>query len=134
MQVPRDQDRRLLKFARTMRRQPTDAEAKLWRMLRLKGLAGYKFRRQHRIGGYIVDFYCPSHRLAVELDGGHHADHDQAEYDRNRTMRLNQFGVCVLRFWDDDVLKHTDAVAEEILRHLGEPLPQPSPGVPGEGE
>jgi very-short-patch-repair endonuclease len=118
-----------------MRAQPTDAETKLWRVLRIKNLAGYRFRRQHRIGGYIVDFYCASRRLAIELEGGQHADPAQAEYDRNRTKRLNELTVRVLRFWDD-VLKHTDAVAEEILRHLemNRPPPQPSPGVPGEGE
>jgi very-short-patch-repair endonuclease len=136
MQATRDPDRRLLKFARTMRRQPTDAEAKLWRMLRMKAIAGYKFRRQHRVAGYILDFYCPSRRLAIELDGGQHADPVQAEHDRIRTMRLNQLGICVLRFWDNDALKHADAVADEILRHLemNEPPPRPSPGVPGEGE
>jgi very-short-patch-repair endonuclease len=74
--------------------------------------------------------------LAVELDGGQHSDSAQAEYDQTRTMRLNNLTVRVLRFWDDDVLKHTDTVAEEILRQLetNEPPPQPSPGVPGEGE
>jgi len=136
MRVPRDHDRRLLNFAREMREHPTDAEAKLWRVLRYKGLAGYRFRRQHRIGGYILDFYCASRRLAIELDGGQHGDKAQTESDRKRTGRLNELGVRVVRFWDDDVLKHTDAVAEEILRHLQgeEPPPQPSPAVAGEGD
>ena len=129
MQVPRDPNRRLLKFARTMRGQPTDAEAKLWRILRMKNLAGYRFRRQHRVSGYILDFYCPSQRLAVELDGGQHADQAQAKHDRIRTRRLDQLGICVLRFWDDDVLKHTNTVADEILRHLEVNKP-PTPALP----
>ena len=136
MQVPHDHNRRRLKFARAMRQQPTDAEAKLWNILRLKGLAGHRFRRQHPVGGYILDFYCPARRLSVELDGGQHADKVQAEHDQRRTLRLNAMGIRVLRFWDDDVLKHTHVVAEEILGHLEErqPPPRPSPGVPGEGD
>jgi len=125
MQVPRDHDRHRLKFAREMRGQPTDAEAKLWRVLRLKGLAGHRFRRQRCVGGYILDFYCATHRLAVEVDGGQHNDPAQAEYDQLRTVKLNELGISVLRFWDDDVLKHTDVVAEEILGHLQGRKPPP---------
>jgi very-short-patch-repair endonuclease len=126
MRVPRrDEDRRRLKFARAMRREPTDAEAKLWELLRFKSLAGYRFRRQHRVGGYILDFYCASRRLAIELDGGQHNDAGQAEYDQKRTLRLSEFGVRVIRFWDDDVLKHSDVVAEEILRQLENTKPPP---------
>jgi very-short-patch-repair endonuclease len=136
MQLPRDKNRRRLGFAREMRKLPTDAEAKLWRALRLKRLAGYRFRRQHPVGGYILDFYCPACRLAVELDGGQHADPAQMEYDRTRSVRLAEMGIRVVRFWDTDALKDTLLVAEEILRHLeaSPPPPQPSPGVPGAGE
>jgi very-short-patch-repair endonuclease len=136
MQVRRDQSKRLLKFAREMRQNPTDAEARLWSILRRKKLPGYRFRRQYRVAGYILDFYCPSCRLAVELDGGQHGDETQMEYDRLRTEHLNKLGIRVLRFWDNDMLKYTDAVAVEILRQLeaAQPPPQPSPGVPGEGE
>ncbi|MGA2582763.1 MAG: endonuclease domain-containing protein [Tepidisphaeraceae bacterium] len=125
MQVPRDRENRLLKFARTMRRQPTDAEIKLWEALRMKSLAGYRFRRQHRVGDYILDFYCAARRLAVELDGGQHGDSAQAEYDQRRRWALNGLGIHVLRFWDDEVLKHTDVVAEEMLRHLESDGPPP---------
>jgi ATP-dependent helicase HrpA/adenine-specific DNA-methyltransferase len=125
MGVPRDNDRRLLKFARTMRSQPTDAEAKLWGLLRMRQLQGCRFRRQHRVGGYILDFYCLELRLAVELDGGQHADQAQMECDRRRTMRLNHLGIRVVRFWDDDVLKNTEVVAEEILRQLEMNEPPP---------
>jgi ATP-dependent helicase HrpA/adenine-specific DNA-methyltransferase len=136
MHVPRDRSSRLTRFARAMRSQPTDAESKLWKILRFKSLCGYRFRRQRPIAGYVLDFYCPSRRLAVELDGGQHADDRQAEYDRTRSARLKELGVRVLRFWDHDVLKDPQAVADEILRFLEslQPPPQPSPGVPGEGE
>ena len=98
VQVPRDRDNRLLKFARTMRRRPTDAEIKLWQVFRLKGLADYRFRRQHRVSDYILDFYCAARRLAIELDGGQHGDPKQTEYDQRRTFALNRLGIRVLRF------------------------------------
>jgi very-short-patch-repair endonuclease len=135
MHLRRDRDARLTKFSRAMRAEPTDAERKLWSILRLKALSGYRFRRQRAVAGYILDFYCPAKRLAVELDGGQHGDARQAKYDETRSLRLNELGVRVLRFWDDEVLKHPEAVAEEIQRVLERtsPPPQPSPGVPGEG-
>jgi very-short-patch-repair endonuclease len=136
MRLRRDADERLTEFARAMRAGPTDAERKLWSILRFKALGGYRFRRQRPVAGYILDFYCPAKRLAVELDGGQHADARQARYDQIRSARLNELGVRVIRFWDDEVLKHPEAVAEEILRELERvsPPPRPSPGVPGEGE
>ena len=136
MQLRRDGNRRLTQFARAMRAEPTDAERKLWNLLRFKALGGYRFRRQRPVAGYILDFYCPAVRLAVELDGGQHSDGDRVTYDQIRSARLNELGVRVLRFWDDEILKHPEAVADEILRELERrsPPPQPSPGVPGEGE
>jgi len=108
----------------------------MWSILRSRKLSGFKFRRQYPIGGFIVDFYCVKERLAIELDGEQHADEQNAQYDEKRSARLNQLGVRVMRFWDYDVLKETEAVVETIWRMLtagGEPSPQPSPGVPGEG-
>jgi very-short-patch-repair endonuclease len=135
MRVPRDANLRRLHFAKQMRKDATDAEKPLWSILRNRALAGFKFRRQHPVGGFIVEFYCVSTKLAVECDGGQHVDSEAVGYDAKRTERLNELGVRVLRFWDDDILKHSDIVAEEILRHLQQPgpSPQPSPGVPGEG-
>ena len=135
MRAPRDHSRRLFNFAREMRKNPTDAETKLWKILRMKNLSGYRFRRQYPLQGDIVDFYCLSSRVAVELDGGQHGDPDQLEYDRQRTLQLESMGIRVLRFWDHDVLKNTTTVAEEILKTLQQqlPPPQPSPGVPEEG-
>jgi very-short-patch-repair endonuclease len=79
-----------------MRRQPTDVEAKLWQLMRLKNMAGYKFRRQHPVKEYILDFYCPAKRLCIELDGGQHADPSMAEHDlqeRNDWANLG-FASC----------------------------------------
>jgi very-short-patch-repair endonuclease len=127
VQLRRDANERLTRFARAMRAEPTDAERKLWSLLRFKALEGYRFRRQRPVAGYILDFYCPAKRLAIELDGGQHSDARQARYDQIRSARLNKSGVRVLRFWDDEVLKHPDAVAEEILRELEAPSPHPIP-------
>jgi adenine-specific DNA-methyltransferase len=116
-----------------MRHEPTDAERKLWFILRDRKLGGFKFRRQHPIGGYIVDFYCEEARVGVEADGGQHYDPEGKTYDERRSHVLADRGVKILRFSDYDVLKFPDAVARTILHRLEEPSPYPSPGVPGEG-
>jgi very-short-patch-repair endonuclease len=82
--------------ARALRKQPTDAEQRLWFQLRRRQLHGVKFRRQQPIGPYIVDFICFERRIIVEVDGGQHAE--QAAYDAKRTRFLEQQGYCVLRF------------------------------------
>lgn len=113
---------RLRKHARALRHRGTDAERHLWRYLRRRQLSGWKFRRQHPLRGYIVDFICLDARLVVELDGGQHLE--QADYDARRSRTLNAAGYRVLRFWDDDVLIRTTAVLEAIHRHLPEGVPQ----------
>ena len=122
LRVPfkRDHDRRLLTFAKDMRRAPTDAEKKLWRLLRSRQLAGFKFRRQFPVAGYVVDFYCLKAGIVVELDGGQHIDADQREYDERRTRRLLEMGIRVIRFPDDELLKFPDAVREAIYKALTE--------------
>jgi very-short-patch-repair endonuclease len=102
--------------ARELRHRTTDAERHLWRFLRRRQLSGWKFRRQHPLCGYIVDFICIDAQLVVELDGGQHLE--QTAYDARRSRRLAAAGYRVLRFWDDDVLIRTTAVLEEIHRHL----------------
>lgn len=104
--------------ARKLRRKQTDAESLLWYKLRNKQLLGYKFRRQHPIGKYIVDFYCSKNNLAIEVDGGHHAICKQNIYDKKRTANLIRRGVKLIRFWDSDVLQNTDGVLEIIIRNL----------------
>ena len=102
-----------------MRHTGTDAEAALWFHLRAKRLWGFKFRRQYPCGPYILDFYCPGRRVAVELDGGHHFEAAALAYDERRTMYLNARGINVLRFANDVVFKELDAVLDEIARALG---------------
>lgn len=104
--------------ARQLRNEATDAERHLWRFLRRENLAGYKFRRQFPIHVYIVDFVCIPARLVLELDGGQHLE--ALAYDAERSRVIEAHGYRVLRFWNDDVLLRTDAVLEEILRHLVE--------------
>ena len=105
----------------------TDAEQRLWRHLRMHQMEGFKFRRQHPVDGYILDFACVELMLAIELDGGQHAD--AIEADGIRTQALNQAGWKVLRFWNNDVLANTEAVLLSIYSFIAESSPpsQPSP-------
>ncbi|MBA3486686.1 MAG: endonuclease domain-containing protein [Lysobacter sp.] len=102
----------------------TDAERTLWRHLRNRELTGFKFRRQHPVGRYIVDFICLELGLVVELDGGQHAD---SPLDAVRTSTLQQQGYLVLRFWNNEVLIQTDAVLAAILDAGSARCPHPSP-------
>jgi very-short-patch-repair endonuclease len=102
--------------ARELRRKQTPAEQRLWQRLRASQLAGHKFRRQHPIGRFIVDFYCAAARLVVEVDGDIHARDDQAAYDAARTEWLEDAGCHVLRVTNHDVRHRLDAVLEQILR------------------
>ena len=101
-----------------LRAESPEPEKLLWERLRQKRLAGFKFRRQYGIGRYIVDFYCPARRLAVELDGAQHAELEAKEYDKARTAYINSFNIGVLRFWNTDVMNDIDTVCDEILYHL----------------
>jgi very-short-patch-repair endonuclease len=102
--------------ARELRRSATDAEVRLWYHLRSGRLGGLKFRRQHPLPPYIVDFYCEAAKLAVELDGSQHG----GERDAQRTLDLEYVGIMVLRFWNDQALKETEAVLQEIYRVASE--------------
>lgn len=105
-----------------MRREPTDAEKALWRALKSRQLSACKFRRQHAIARYIVDFACLESMLIVELDGGQHAT--QRRRDEARTRALEAMGFRVLRFWNTDVLANTEGVLTMIVEALacsGEP-------------
>src|SRR5690349_4547952 len=87
-----------------LRRRMTDAEQKLWSLIRNKKLKGKKFRRQHPVGNYILDFYCHECKLAIELDGSSHTQAESREYDEARTAFLKENGIAVLRFWNGEVL------------------------------
>jgi very-short-patch-repair endonuclease len=125
-----------LERARIARREPTDAEDKLWTYLRAGRLGDWKFRRQVPIGPFRADFVCPKAKLIIELDGSQHGD--AVRYDDRRTAFLDREGYRVLRFWNNDVLAKTDHVLEAILAELTDPLParltpsRPSP-LQGEG-
>ena len=103
-------------WARALRRAPTEAERALWKHIRLRQLEGHKFRRQQPIGSFIVDFVCFERRLVVELDGGQHAT--QVALDAGRTAWLEAQGFRVMRFWNHEVLRDTEAVKETIRRAL----------------
>ena len=90
----------------------TDAELRLWHYIRDRRLAGHKFRRQHPIGRHFADFACVECRLAVELDGGQHAEHCEA--DTRRTAQLKKLGWRVIRFWDNDVLNRPGIPGDSI--------------------
>ena len=99
---------------RRLRRNQTDAERALWAKVRNKQFFGIKFFRQYSIGPYIIDFYCPTVKLAVELDGGHHSQSDNREYDAARSEYLKTQGIDVMRFWDNEVLLDIQSVLSKL--------------------
>ncbi|MEM8986837.1 MAG: endonuclease domain-containing protein [Pseudomonadota bacterium] len=110
-----------VEFARRLRAEQTDAEAKLWTRLRNRQLGGWKFKRQTSKGPYIADFYCAKARLIVELDGGQHGEDANFAHDKKRTTYLNENGQRVIRFWNNEVTDNLDGVLETILHHLEKP-------------
>ncbi|MDD5395268.1 MAG: DUF559 domain-containing protein [Thiothrix sp.] len=119
--------------SRLLRQQQTLAEQCLWQQLRNRQLDGYKFHRQYAIGYYIVDFVCRAEKLIVELDGAHHAEADQVEYDHIRTQFLVAQGYRVLRFWNADIEQSLSKTLEAIRTALKTLTPQlPLPEVEGE--
>jgi very-short-patch-repair endonuclease/restriction endonuclease S subunit len=128
----------LLAFARELRRNETDAERLLWRLLRNRSLAGAKFRRQHPFPPYVLDFYCHELKLAIELDGGQHNLPEGRLHDKVRTAKLAEHGIRVLRFWNHEVLRDPESVLEAIYQAIVERREElrPSPPAPlpaGEG-
>ncbi len=111
--------------ARRLRNQGTDAERYLWRHLCHRQIAGHRFRRQVPVAGFIVDFACLEAKVIVELDGGQHTQN--VEYDEQRDRLIEAQGFRVLRFWDNQVFKETQAVLQEIMRALEMSCPHPSP-------
>ena len=99
---------------RELRKSLAPAEALLWTRLRNKQVHGYKFRRQYGIGSYVVDFYCPELKLALEIDGRSHLGEEAADRDLARQAWIEQFGIHFLRFSDTEVLRSIDAVVEYV--------------------
>ncbi len=128
----------LLDFARELRKTATDAERLLWRLLRNRALEGAKFRRQHPVPPYVLDFYCHELKLAIEVDGGQHNEPPRKKRDEERTAFLESHGIRVLRFWNREVLHETEGVLEAIYQAIverrQEVLPSPPTPLPeGEG-
>ena len=112
-----------LRAAHILRRSMTKAEAVLWKKLKGRKLFPTKFRRQHPIIIFIVDFYCHEYRLVIEVDGDIHNDEIVNEYDLGRTEVLNKFGLKVIRFTNDQILYSIDSVINEILQEITERTP-----------
>lgn len=120
------------RVARRLRHEATDAERIFWHALRDR-LAPWKFRRQHPVGNHVVDFACPARKLAIELDGGQHAD--QIKIDERRSAELANHGYRVIRFWNNDVLENLDGVLDVVRQALEATPPLPtSPPLRGREE
>jgi very-short-patch-repair endonuclease len=123
----------LTHLAKGLRKKSTDAEKLLWSRLRAGRCEGMKFRRQHSIGQYIVDFVCLERKLIIKLDGGQHALPDEARKDRQRDAWLEKEGYTVVRFWDNEVLMNRNGILDAIRERLHRtPSPQSPPLKGGE--
>jgi len=111
--------KRIRNFAKNMRREPTDAEAAMWRLLRDRRLARFKFRRQVPFQSFILDFVCFEKHMIVEIDDSQHAS---SERDAARDAVLTAEGFRIARYWNNDVLQQPTAVLEDILAKLAEPI------------
>ncbi|PIR46657.1 MAG: hypothetical protein COV07_03245 [Candidatus Vogelbacteria bacterium CG10_big_fil_rev_8_21_14_0_10_45_14] len=127
----------MLTFRRLLRNESTSQERMLWARLRDSSL-GVKFRRQHSVGRYVLDFYCPKLKLAVELDGSQHAEQERKDEERTAYLSIN--GIKVLRFWNNEVNTNIEGVMEMIYERVQDALsgtsshsPHPSPPLEGEG-
>ena len=118
--MPVDRDPWLIVRARQLRSKQTNAETLLWHKLRARRLAGYRFRRQHPIGPYVVDFVCLDASLVVEVDG---ATHEDPARDERRDRDLATRGFRTIRVWNSDVYENLDGVIDMILNRLLPPSP-----------
>ncbi|MFI5185828.1 MAG: endonuclease domain-containing protein [Chitinophagales bacterium] len=106
----------LYEYAKQMRENATKAEEILWQRLRNKQINGLKFRRQHPIDKFITDFYCHEKKLVIELDGNIHKQDEQSDLDKGRTETLNEFGINVLRFNNEEILNDIKNVILQIIK------------------
>jgi very-short-patch-repair endonuclease len=109
---------KLFGYAKENRKDSTEEEELLWRFLRNRRLKGFKFRRQHPLKDFIVDFYCHEAKLVVEVDGGYHLENEQGDYDRGRTYDLKELEVRVIRFSNQEVNDSIDSVLKGIEEYL----------------
>ena len=111
---------KLKKLARQLRNRSTQSEIRLWMYLKGKQLKGYDFHRQKPIDNYIVDFFCGKLMMAIELDGCTHEFEEVLERDNVKTQKLREFGITVLRFNGEDIIKNIDGVMESIKAFIVE--------------
>jgi len=111
-------DAKTLRAASFLRKNMTLAELILWKKLKEKGLINTKFRRQHAISNYIVDFYCHEHKFVIEVDGEIHDNIENQEYDLSRTSEIKEFGIKIIRFTNDEVIFHLDEVIKKIREQI----------------
>ena len=116
-------DSETLRAAHILRRSMTKAEAVLWKKLRDRNVISIKFRRQHPVYNFIVDFYCHEYKLVIEVDGEIHNDEIASRYDLGRTEVLNNFGLKVIRFTNNQILCSLDSVIEKIQREIPKRTP-----------
>jgi very-short-patch-repair endonuclease len=113
--------------ARQFRKKETWAEKVVWRWLRSRRFSGYKFRRQHPLGDYYLDFFCEEAKLAIELDGSQHGDPFQQTHDAKRAQFLNLRGIKVLRFWNSHLRRNAQSIRDTIFYELQKRAPRPLP-------
>lgn len=123
-----------LDLKRRLRSNMTGPETRLWSRLRARQLQGLKFRRQHGIGPYIVDFYCPERSLVIEVDSASHADADQILKDQLRDRYFQSLGLHVIRYINDYILKNLDGVLENLAERLLSRSTSPRPSLRRRGE
>lgn len=107
---------KVFELAKELRDRLTEPEKILWEKLRLKRLNGYRFKPQHPVAGFIADFYCHKAKLVIEIDGTYHDSKSQSEFDASRTAIINEFGIKIIRFRNEDVIDRIDFVLDEIKR------------------
>jgi len=108
----------LKNFRKNLRNYSTSAEASFWTSLKNRQLEGRKFRRQHSVGNYILDFYCPKERLCIELDGAGHYTDEGIEYDKKRTKYINSLNIKVIRFENKEVFEDLKNVLAVIVKEF----------------
>ena len=118
-------------ISRVLRKNQTPWEAKLWSVLRNRNIKDLKFRRQFKVGNYIVDFCCPSKKLVVELDGGHHSEEEVRSHDKKKQGYLEKQGYKIVRFWNNEIDDNLDGVVLKIVQSLS---PHPTPLPSGRGQ
>lgn len=108
---------------RDLRKNQTEAEKVIWKSIRNGTFFGLKFFRQYSVGTYVLDFYCPAHKLAIELDGGQHKEEENQSYDNVRTEYLKSLGIEVMRFWNSDVICNIEWVLAEVGKKINPSRP-----------